>query len=36
MFVRSPLAARARDQMARYYPAKLALGEIINSVRQPF
>ena len=36
MFVRSPLAARARDQMARYYPARLALGEIINSVRQPF
>ena len=36
MFVRSPLVARARDQMARLYPAKLALGEIINSVRQPF
>lgn len=36
MFVRHAPLARARDQLARLYPAERALGQIINSVRQPF
>jgi hypothetical protein len=36
MFVRPPLLARARDEMVRRYPARLALSEIINSTRRPF
>jgi hypothetical protein len=36
MFVRAPLLARARDQLARFYPAKLALGEIINTAHRPY
>jgi len=36
MFVRPPLLARTRDEIVRRYPARLALGEIINSVRRPF
>jgi 2-polyprenyl-6-methoxyphenol hydroxylase-like FAD-dependent oxidoreductase len=36
MFVRAPLLARARDEMVRRYPARLALSEIINSTRRPF
>ncbi len=36
MFVRSPLLARARDELARHYPAKRALAQIIDSVHQPF
>jgi hypothetical protein len=35
MFVRHRLLPRARDQLVRLYPAKLALGEIISSVHQP-
>ncbi len=36
MFVRTPLVARARDLVARHYPAERALGEIVASVHQPF
>ena len=36
MFVRHQSLARARDQLARHYPAERALGQIISSVRQPF
>jgi hypothetical protein len=36
MFVRHRLLSRARDQLVRLYPGKLALGEIISSVHHPF
>ena len=36
MFVRSRFFARARDVVARRYPAERALAEIIDSVHQPF
>jgi len=36
MFVTSPLLARARDHIARRYPAERALGHIIASAHKPF
>jgi len=36
MFVRDPRLARARDELARHYPASWALGEIIGSAHHPF
>ncbi len=36
MFVRPPLLAWGRDQLAGLYPAKRALREIIDSAHQPF
>ena len=36
MFVTSPLLARARDRIARRYPAERALGHIIGSAHKPF
>lgn len=36
MFVRGPALARARDQLARRYPAERMLGGITASVHQPF
>src|SRR5258708_40186100 len=35
MFVRHRLLPRARDQLVRLYPGKLALGAIISSVHHP-
>jgi len=36
MFVTSPLLARARDHLARRYPAERALAHIIASAHKPF
>ncbi len=36
MLVRRPLLARARDQLARRYPAERMFRQIIDSMRQPF
>ncbi len=36
MFVRRPALARARDHLARHYPAERVLRQIIDSVYQPF
>lgn len=36
MLVRRPLLARARDQLARRYPAERMLRQIIDSTHQPF
>jgi FAD-dependent urate hydroxylase len=36
MFVRNPVLARARDHLARRYPAERALGHIIASAHEPF
>ena len=35
MFVRQPVLAWARDQIARRYPAERMLGQIIKSMHQP-
>jgi 2-polyprenyl-6-methoxyphenol hydroxylase-like FAD-dependent oxidoreductase len=36
MFVKSKLAAWARDRMVRYYPATRMLKQIIASMHEPF
>jgi 2-polyprenyl-6-methoxyphenol hydroxylase-like FAD-dependent oxidoreductase len=36
MLVRRPLLARARDQLARRYPAERMFRQTIDSMRQPF